>query len=231
MRFELDDYTRGLSDEELLADLRSVAERLGKLTVTIEEYDDYGRCHPCTLQRRFGSWFTALDKAGLKRTRHLGISNEDLFTNLENVWIQLVRQPRYNEMRSPLSEYSGSTYENRFGSWRKALHAFVEYANSESEGIETESDDALECNHAISEVRHKTKRSVSHRLRFLVLRRDKFKCSICGKTPATHPSTELVVDHIFAWTKEGETVLENLQTLCVECNSGKSDLDMVQDYP
>ena len=35
----------------------------------------------------------------------------------------------------------------------------------------------------------------------------------------------LHVDHIKAWAKGGETVLENLQTLCSVCNIGKSDLE------
>ncbi|MCL4507775.1 MAG: HNH endonuclease [Chloroflexi bacterium] len=35
---------------------------------------------------------------------------------------------------------------------------------------------------------------------------------------------ELHVDHILAWSKGGETVLENLQTLCSVCNLGKSNV-------
>ncbi|WP_343324290.1 HNH endonuclease signature motif containing protein [Streptococcus sp. Marseille-P8640] len=34
----------------------------------------------------------------------------------------------------------------------------------------------------------------------------------------------LHVDHIIPWSKGGETVLGNLQTLCSKCNLGKSDL-------
>jgi 5-methylcytosine-specific restriction endonuclease McrA len=35
----------------------------------------------------------------------------------------------------------------------------------------------------------------------------------------------LHVDHKTAWANGGETVLENLQTLCSKCNIGKSDLE------
>ena len=41
-------------------------------------------------------------------------------------------------------------------------------------------------------------------------------------SPAKDPGVELHVDHIFPWSKGGETVLENLQTLCSRCNGGKS---------
>jgi len=52
-------------------------------------------------------------------------------------------------------------------------------------------------------------------LRFLVMRKDKFKCKNCGRSPATGQSIVLHVDHIKLWANGGETVLENLQTLCL----------------
>jgi 5-methylcytosine-specific restriction endonuclease McrA len=57
------------------------------------------------------------------------------------------------------------------------------------------------------------------------MRRDNFKCKNCGRSPATDQSIILHVDHINAWAKGGETILENLQTLCSVCNIGKSDLE------
>jgi 5-methylcytosine-specific restriction endonuclease McrA len=49
-------------------------------------------------------------------------------------------------------------------------------------------------------------------------------CKICGKSRAKYNDLELVVDHVFPWSKGGETVFENLQTLCQPCNGGKGDL-------
>lgn len=68
-------------------------------------------------------------------------------------------------------------------------------------------------------------RSISDKLRYTVLKRDKFKCCACGASPAKDPSVELHIDHIIPWSKGGETVLANLQTLCSRCNIGKSDSD------
>ena len=67
-------------------------------------------------------------------------------------------------------------------------------------------------------------RDPSLRLRFLVMRRDHFKCVLCGRTPATDPTTELHIDHIVAWSKHGRTEINNLRTLCSRCNLGKADL-------
>jgi 5-methylcytosine-specific restriction endonuclease McrA len=57
------------------------------------------------------------------------------------------------------------------------------------------------------------------------MRRDNFKCKNCGRSPATDTGIILHVDHIKAWANGGETILENLQTLCSVCNIGKSDLE------
>jgi len=75
-------------------------------------------------------------------------------------------------------------------------------------------------------LRHKTKRNVNWRLRFIVMKRDNFKCKNCGRSPAKNPEIELHIDHVKAWAEGGETVLDNLQTLCSVCNIGKSDLSM-----
>ena len=66
-------------------------------------------------------------------------------------------------------------------------------------------------------------RAISDKLRYTVLKRDNFKCCACGASPAKDPSVELHIDHIIPWSKGGETVIENLQTLCSRCNIGKSD--------
>lgn len=70
---------------------------------------------------------------------------------------------------------------------------------------------------------HKTQRTPSTKLRYDVLKRDNFKCCACGASPAKNPNVTLHVDHIVPWSKGGETKIDNLQTLCSECNHGKCD--------
>lgn len=222
MKFELETHHRNIPDEELLQDLTRVAKELGKDKVTIDEYNERGKFHNTTLTRRFGSWFTALKKAGLKKTRNLNIPDEELFENLVNVWGKLGKQPKYSDLTSQTSKYASATYEKRFGGWRKALEAFVLWAN---EG-EIQPKVTKKVN---TKGRHRTPRNINYRLQFLVMRRDNFKCRITGKSPATDPSIILEVDHIVPWDKGGETVIENLQTLAKKINIGKSNLDMYEN--
>ena len=128
-RFELEPHHRNVPDEEFVADLQRVARELAKPTVTSDQYNERGRFHASSLARRFGSWFKALERAGLAKSRTLHISNDDLLQNLAEVWTRLGRQPKYNDLTSQSSRFSNGTNENRFGGWRKALEAFVAWAN------------------------------------------------------------------------------------------------------
>ena len=221
MKFELNDFHRNTSDEELLNDLKAVSNIINKDTVTMEEYNQYGKYHSTTLTRRFGSWFLCLPKAQLQMSRSkIGISNEALFDNIEKVWIKLGKQPSYTQMEE-YGEFSIGTYTKRFGGWRKALEAFVDYVNS----TEIKIDESEPTSDTTSDVaNHITRRDINLRMRFIVMKRDNFKCCMCGRSPATTPGLELHIDHIIPWSKGGETVIDNLQTLCSDCNLGKSNL-------
>ncbi len=224
MKFELKTYNRNITNEDLLNDLKKVAKELGKETIIIEEYNKKGKYSIQTFAVHFGSWNNALKNAGLTVNHPMRIEIEDLFKNIEEVWLTLGKQPGRRDMIPPISKYSEVPYKTRFGTWSKALEQFVEYINSED--IETE---ATIISKSEISPRHKTKRDINWRLRFLVMRRDNFKCNACGKSPTNNPGTELHIDHIIAWDKGGETVFENLQTLCSVCNIGKSNLDFRAD--
>ncbi|MBA3003530.1 MAG: HNH endonuclease [Desulfurivibrio sp.] len=53
----------------------------------------------------------------------------------------------------------------------------------------------------------------------------RLKCFTVGSETNWGVSLIFHVDHIELWSKGGETVLENLQTLCSVCNLGKSNND------
>jgi len=63
---------------------------------------------------------------------------------------------------------------------------------------------------------------VTPKIRYQILRRDNFKCQICGRSSA---ETKLHVDHIRPISKGGSLGknYDNLRTLCELCNIGKSD--------
>jgi 5-methylcytosine-specific restriction endonuclease McrA len=221
MRFNLEPFHRDTPDDELLADLRAVAGKLSTDRVTMEQYNSLGRFHSTTLTRRFGRWFTVLERAGLKPTRNLHVTDEQRFANIENLWEALGRQPRYDDVRRPLSTYSAEGYAKRFGSWRAALEAFVRFV--ESSGA---NEGAPVVSNASASHTRQTPRHPSWRLRFLVFRRDNFSCQSCGASPAKSPGVSLHVDHIQPWSQGGETVFDNLQTLCEQCNIGRSNLPL-----
>ena len=238
MKFELKDYHRNITDEELLADLKQVAKQLDQNFVTAIQQDRFGEYNSSTIKRRFGTWLKAIAKAGLQKTQQQAnnkIPEENLFNNLEEVWVKLGRQPRLLEMAAPVSKYSGYAYKRRFGTWFKALEIFVALINKEKEKVissviaggepNEKKSDTQKIERSVQIPTRRTSRDVNWRLRFLVMKRDNFKCKNCGRSPAADPTIILNVDHIKAWANDGKTVLENLQTLCSKCNIGKSNLE------
>lgn len=201
----------------MLEDLRQTAKMLGKDHVSCREYAEHGRYDPSTFYRRFGSWNNALREAGLVVKKLMDIPEPELMRNLKCVWDSLGRQPRYNDMAKPFSDYDIRAYTNRYGSWNNALDAFAEFI--ERGGMKKEAKPK-------NRKRSRASRSVSKGMRFDIFKRDKYKCVICGRSPATEPQLTLHVDHIVPLSKGGETTLSNLQTLCSECNLGKGPKSM-----
>ncbi len=70
-------------------------------------------------------------------------------------------------------------------------------------------------------------RSISLALRYKVLCRDRFRCQICGRSPAKDIGVEIHVDHIVAWSKGGKNIEQNLRVLCFDCNLGKGAKDEI----
>lgn len=218
MNFELQPFNRDVSDEALLRDLvsaDSVLREVGR-SLTFRAYGDVGAYSSSTIADRFGSWNDALLRAGLVPKEEKNASLEALFDNIRLVWIAKGKQPVYRDMSRPPSRYTGSTYNARFGGWRKALEEFVAAFAQDERLLISNAQGIFGSNST------QGKRDPSLRLRFLVLRRDSFRCVSCGRSPATEAGVVLEVDHVLAWSKGGSTVAANLQTLCFDCNRGKS---------
>jgi len=148
---------------------------------------------------------------------------------VESVWRALGHQPKSTDMHPPLSVLSANAYKRRFGSWRKALEGFVEFLNQPPASSTNNEPPSIHTPVVVGTQQsksRKTSRPVSWRMRFIVMRRDNFKCKLCGASPALNPGVILVVDHVDPSSAGGETELDNLQTLCVPCNGGKSDLPL-----
>ncbi len=218
-----------IPQEELLNDLKHVAEELGTKRLSGTAYLRDGRFSSTTITRAFGSWAKALEAAGLEPSEqcHPRISDEELLRNLATVWETIGRKPKQGDFRHPPSCFSADSYKRRFGSLRKGLEHFVATANQlDTHDVAIFLPEIASPTAPAPRVKQRTQRDPSWRLRFLVMRRDHFTCCACGRSPATELGLVLHVDHVTPWSKGGETTLDNLQTLCETCNLGKSDLDM-----
>ena len=225
-----------LTDDEILDELKRIAKILNKEFITVEDLQSHSQIMwPPVVVRRFGSWAAGLEKAGLKVSDkyHRRYSNEEYFENLLNVWTHHGRQPLYREMDEHPSMISSGAYENRFGSWRKSLEAFITKMNEDEpvskQVAQEEKPDAKQIKavkrEEVTKPKSRTsvgdKKGITLSLRYKILVRDKFKCSLCGNSPSVDPKCCLHVDHVYPDSKGGKTTLDNLRTLCKNCNLGK----------
>ncbi len=214
------------SKEELIDELKKLSKQLKKNKISVEDIEKYSQYSHSTYRNYFGSLREALQCAGLDSQRNWGTTKEMYLENIMNVWISLGKQPKFTDMNLRISRHSSSSYRHFFGSWTKALINFQDWIyqhdleNTDKNIYKPMRDSKDEP----AEKMHITQRFPNLRLRFRVLQRDNFKCCACGASPAKDLTVELHIDHIVPWAKGGETVEENLQTLCSKCNLGKSDV-------
>ncbi len=217
-KLELKHDLREITDDHLIEDLRRVATAFSDSILRQRAYKEHGNFGVTTVIRRFGSWNSAIRLAGLDVTVERNIDDTELMENLRRVWELMGHQPKYGEMSPPASRYNISTYERRFGSWRKALEQFVQYAEDQSINL-------VERSATLEQTSTRGSRKVDLAMRFKVLKRDGYRCVVCGASPAISPGVELHVDHIIPYSRGGESSVTNLQTLGSNCNQGKSNRD------
>ena len=228
-RFELR-FLSEYSDEMLLEELRRAAAAYTGTNLTQPEFMKLSpKVSAQTLQRRFGTWGKAIERAGLAHLYQAPkrFTSEDCFENLANVWTHLGRPPEYLEMKSFPSVIGPKAYSSRWGTWRKALAAFVEWSNREG---------AVQANEVTASTMPRGRRveddpAIRPGLRFMVFLRDRFRCLVCGRSPATHLNVELHADHAKSIYDGGKTIFENLQTLCQDCNLGKGRTSARMNQP
>jgi hypothetical protein len=205
-----------ISSENLICDLQSVAKKLNTVKLTQSMYSKHGKYDPSTICRRFGTWNKALLNIGIKSGNISYYSDEELFENILNIWQFKGKQPTRRDLSIEPSKISQTPYNRRFISWTTAIKEFINYANRK--------DIVSVSNNSINKNQNKNGRDPNLRLRYQVLKRDNFTCVQCGASPAKDQKVELQVDHIISWSRGGKTEISNLRTLCMKCNSGKSNL-------
>jgi len=137
----------------------------------------------------------------------------------ESLYFQIEKEIfESNILSKPVIDIAFFTYPlYRTGSGRETYHDMEVLWLKDIENILKEIDDDT-----VSKLTREKERSLmSDSLRYDVLKRDNFRCTICGRTAAD--GIKLHVDHIMPVAKGGKTEMNNLRTLCNQCNSGKSD--------
>ena len=217
-----------ITKDILINELKNVSKILGTTCFSQKEFIENCNIGRTVFSKKFGSFNKVMNEIGfttpLKSRKY---SDDERYENLLNVWVFYGRQPNYKEMLKPPSKVGPKAYVVRWGSWKKALLAFLKKINSEI--IVTDSDIInTPANNVKEKIDTKNnskedKREIPIGLRFNILKRDKYKCTICGRSPASTFGIELHIDHIIPFSKGGRTVENNLRTLCNQCNIGKSD--------
>ena len=214
-QFDLNAKRIRLSDDDLISALESAAEAYKGNYFSTTQYDSLPgkRPHSATITGRFGSWKKALAIIGISGGRERCYSPEELISNLEEVWQKLGHPPGKRQIATFGEKISERPYKRHWGSVRAACEAIAAYHNgkiSREELIRGSPDEP-------------TRVTVPLKDRWVVLKRDNYRCVKCGRSPSTDPSVELEVDHKHPVARGGGNSLENLQTLCRDCNQGKKD--------
>ncbi len=179
-------------------------------------YDKFGKFHSSTIVRRFNTWNNALRLIN-RQPKQIYYSTNELLDNIRDAWLIKGAQPTRRDMDNrAISRCSSGAYIRKFGSWYNALDAFVQY-------IYQDNDSNMQSSFYDDEIKHKTQREPSNRLKVQVLMRDGNRCRLCG-IECNDGLHNIQFDHIIPWSKGGETTLDNLQVLCHDCNLAKGNI-------
>lgn len=230
MKFSLD-RTRAdaVGRNEALEELRKAAAFLGNRRFSRHEFDKIAkRCKGSTVIKLFGGWNLALAALGVALRPHTvdrkQISDAELLNELARIWQSLGHRPSKMEWDASDACYSYTTYKQRFGGWINACAALVTRIDptvvADAKTATLEQPGSLP-----ARIQKRTaaeeKRNVPLKLRLRILSRDRFRCVLCGRTPALDAGAVLHIDHINPYAKGGQTAEGNLRTLCERCNWGK----------
>lgn len=218
---------RQMSTGEMLEEIRRVAHIVGRTDIAADDLRQHASIGVDAIRRRFGSLKAALRAADLiERAHGRRYTDDECFENLLRVWTHYGRPPMHSEMKLSPSEVGPKAYTARWGTWNKALHAFVERVNADLEENPTTlavgASETVQTRSSKNAVDEQDRREIRLGLRYTVLKRDNFKCVLCGASPALKAGVQLHVDHIFPFSKGGKTEIGNLRTLCKDCNLGKA---------
>ena len=226
---------------KIIEELEKVAQQHNYLEFSSDDFSKNSSISVGTVKNEFGSWHKALSilKERLKekgldliprqsRSHLIPLTDKDLFEEMERIWNQLGHRPSCVEWKNSKHKITLGTYRYRFNGWANACLKFIEYKmgtnivvtdeNVVKQAVVLREDVREQIEYRVSKTR-----VVPASVRVRILDRDNFRCVFCGRSPATDPGIKLHIDHKIPFSKGGRTTIDNLQTLCQDCNLGKSD--------
>lgn len=221
---------------KIIDELIKVAEIYEYKQFTSKEFLESASMGHQTVFREFGTWDAAMNcladtlkQKGIvlqqrtKPKRKDAYTQKQLFDEMQRIWSELGHRPSKMEWEQANPKINYNTISKHFNGWTNACLKFIEYVTGES--VVDNPVVPLNMVNQVTEIKYapKNSRSIPLGLRLKVLARDNFCCVYCGKSPSTDFGTKLHIDHITPFSKGGKTTQENLQTLCFECNLGKSN--------
>jgi hypothetical protein len=214
------DFVEDYDNASILAELKRLAAVRGSNNVTKADIDAHGRLSYILVYRRFGSLRQALQMAGLKPGPFTKATKDELLAIIVELWEKTLEREGRTPQRKDLKTYgmpvSGDTLIRKFGTWRKALlaaHASVTQDSLPDESVTLSTSPTPN-----------SRKHLSVRKRFFVMKRDGFACVRCS---ASGRGVRLEVHHRTPFAQGGSDALDNLETLCFGCNRGQRD-DMVK---
>ncbi len=108
--------------KEILADIQTVAHRLGRTTLTVREYQRHGSYTVRQVYAVFGSWLTALQFARLELSRpSLHVAKASLLQDMRRVAKLGERETLTTAEYRRNGVFHSSTIAHAFGGWALAL--------------------------------------------------------------------------------------------------------------
>jgi hypothetical protein len=222
------------SKEDIVKELERISKIIDNKRIMRAHIDQYSNISYWKIIKHFKSLGMAVRTAGLvprKSTKH---NRDDLLTILIDLWNKTIekegRRPYITDLKKFKFGISPDTFRRTFGSWKKALKKAYDYVNEKNIIEEVPSDTqskTIKSLHSKNKLNEQIKPSqflerkpISIRKRFFVFKRDHFSCVLCGSSGM---GVKLELDHRVPISKGGSDDLDNLQTLCYECNRGKRD--------
>lgn len=105
---------------------------------------------------------------------------------------------------------------------RGVIRDLINQANSEKvkkrKKPNTKKSDTIKSQSTSKQEKNQRSRYIPQSVRVSVFHRDGYKCVFCGRNAQ---QVQLEVDHIIPFSQKGSNKIDNLQTLCIDCNRGK----------